>query len=38
MRPGGTFHVKTEHLKDGVWAPGRETTYREDAAATVVFK
>jgi hypothetical protein len=38
MRPDGTFHVKTEHLKDGVWSPGRETTYREDAAANVVFK
>ena len=38
MRPDGTFRVKTEHLKDGVWTAGRETTYREDATATVVFK
>lgn len=34
----GTFAVKTEYLKDGQWQPGREATYREDAAAKVVFK
>jgi hypothetical protein len=38
MRADGTFTVKTEHLKDGQWTKGRETTYREDAAAKVVFK
>lgn len=38
MLPDGTFQVKTEHLKDGSWSPGRETTYREDPSATVVFK
>ena len=38
MRPDATFHVKTEHLKDGEWAAGREVTYREDPSASVVFK
>jgi hypothetical protein len=38
MRADGTFTVKTEHLKDGQWTTGRETTYREDATAKVVFK
>jgi hypothetical protein len=38
MLPDGTFLVKTEHLKNGEWSPGRETTYREDASANVVFK
>ena len=34
----GTFRMKTEYLKDGKWQPGRDTTYREDASATVIFK
>lgn len=34
----GAFVVRTEHLKDGKWEPGRETTYREDATAKVVFR
>jgi hypothetical protein len=38
MLPDGTFQVKTEHLKDGQWGPGREVIYHEDAAAKVVFK
>jgi hypothetical protein len=38
LRPDGTFIVKTEHLKGGEWTPGRETTYREDPAAKVVFQ
>jgi len=38
MRKDGTFHVKTEHLKDGVWTPGHESTYHDDPAASVVFK
>jgi hypothetical protein len=38
MRPDGTFLVKTEHLKEGEWTPGRETTYKEDPSANVVFK
>jgi hypothetical protein len=38
MRPDGTWHIKTEQLKDGAWQSGRETTYREDATASVVFK
>jgi hypothetical protein len=38
LAPDGSFHVKTEYMKDGKWEPGRETTYREDANAEVVFK
>jgi hypothetical protein len=38
LRPDGTLHVKTEHLKTGNWEFGHEATYREDAAANVVFK
>lgn len=38
IRPDGTLLVKTEYLKDGQWQPGRETTYREDSAAKVIFK
>ena len=38
MTPDGRLHVKTEHLKDGAWAPGHEVTYREEPAAVVVFK
>lgn len=38
MSSDGTFQVKTEYLKNGTWGPGREMTYREDPAATVVFK
>ena len=38
MHRDGTYQVKVEHRKDGVWAPGREATYREDATAKEVFK
>ena len=38
MRADGTFQVKTEHLKNGEWAVGREVTYRQDSSASVVFK
>ena len=38
MKPDGSFHVKTEHLKNGEWSPGHEATYREDSSAKVVFK
>lgn len=38
MRPDGTFIVKTEHRKGDEWTSGRETAYREDASAKVVFK
>jgi hypothetical protein len=38
MRPDGTFHIKTEHLKDGQWVPGRDVTYKEDPAEQVVFQ
>ena len=32
------FQMKTEYMKDGKWELARETTYRQDGAATVVFK
>jgi hypothetical protein len=38
MHPDGTFYTKTEYLKEGKWTPGREAVYREDAAASVIFK
>ena len=38
VRADGTYWIKTEYLKDGEWSLGRETVYREDAAAKVVFK
>ncbi len=38
LLPGGAFHVKTEHLKDGEWQAGREVTYNKDPSAKVVFK
>jgi len=38
LLPDGGFHVKAEYRKNGDWAPGHEVTYREDAAAAVVFK
>ena len=34
----GAFVVKSEQRKGDEWVPGRETTYREDASAKVVFK
>jgi hypothetical protein len=34
----GTFHVKTEYLKNGEWVPGHEANYQEDPTAIVVFK
>ncbi|HVY69485.1 MAG TPA: hypothetical protein VHH73_06120 [Verrucomicrobiae bacterium] len=38
LLPGGGFHVKSEYLKNGQWAPGHEVTYTEDPAAKVVFR
>ena len=38
LQPDGSFHVKTEHLKNGEWSAGHEVSYREDPAAKVVFK
>lgn len=38
MQKDGSFVVKTEHLKGGNWTPGRQTTYRNDPSAKVVFK
>ncbi len=36
--PDGTVRVKAEHKRGGTWEPGRETIYREDSAARVVFR
>jgi len=30
--------VKTEHEKNGEWVPSRDTTYKEDSSAKVVFR
>jgi hypothetical protein len=38
INPDGSFHVKSEHLKNGQWVPGHEATYREDASAKVLFR
>ena len=38
LRSDGTYFIKTEHLKNGQWETGRETTYKEDATSKVVFK
>jgi hypothetical protein len=38
LLPGGTFRVKTEHLKDGKWELAREVVYTEDSTAKVVFR
>jgi hypothetical protein len=38
IRSDGTFHVKTEYLKNGQWVPGHEATYHSDPTAQVVFK
>jgi hypothetical protein len=38
MRPDGAYLQKSEHFKDGKWTPGRETLYRPDPAARVVFR
>jgi hypothetical protein len=34
----GTFHVRTEHLRNGAWEPGHEVVYKEDSSAKVIFK
>lgn len=36
--PDGRLHVKTQHLKDGVWINGRDMYYVQDARAVVRFK
>lgn len=36
--PDGRMHVKAEYLQKGVWTPGHEFYYVEDATAKVVFK
>lgn len=38
MQSDGSFHVKTEHRKDGKWSPGHEVTYKEAPSAQVRFK
>jgi hypothetical protein len=38
MQPDGTYLQKSEYLKDGKWAPGREALYRPDPAGRVIFR
>lgn len=38
IRPDGTFHIKTEHLKDGQWMPGRDVVNKEDPSSKVEFQ
>ncbi|MBI3416634.1 MAG: hypothetical protein HY043_15180 [Verrucomicrobia bacterium] len=38
LRNDGSFHNKSEYLKEGKWVPGHEATYRVDAKAEVIFK
>jgi hypothetical protein len=38
LKEDGKLYVKTEHLVNGEWKPGRETVYEEDPSAKVVFK
>ena len=38
LRSDGSFHNKSEYLKEGQWVPGHEVTYREDPKAEVIFK
>lgn len=38
LREDGSFHVKTEHLKDGTWSTGHEVTYRPAPQAKVQFR
>jgi hypothetical protein len=38
LNPDGTFHVKTEHVKDGKSSPGHEVTYKQAQDAKVRFK
>jgi hypothetical protein len=33
-----SFHVKSEYLKNGEWAPGHEVTYKDAPSAVVKFK
>lgn len=38
LKPDGSYHIKSEHFRNGAWEPGRETTYKRDASATVKFR
>lgn len=38
VRADGSLLIKSEYFKSGEWTPGRETVYREDPKAEVVFK
>lgn len=38
LKPDGAYHIKSERLKNGVWEPGRETTYKKDPSAAVKFR
>jgi hypothetical protein len=38
FKDDGTFHVKSEHLRNGQWEPGHEVVYREEPNARVLFR
>jgi hypothetical protein len=38
ITPEGALHVTTEYFKAGEWVPGREVTYQEHSASTVLFR
>jgi hypothetical protein len=38
IQSDGSFHVKSEHLKNGQWSPGHEVIYHEAPDAKVIFK
>jgi hypothetical protein len=38
VKADGAYHIKSEHLKNGAWEPGRDTTYKRDDSATVKFR
>jgi hypothetical protein len=38
LKPDGTLHVKSEHLKNGEWEPGHEVIYKDDPEAKVIFR
>lgn len=38
LRPDGTYHGKSQYLKNGEWVDGHEVIYEEAPEAEVVFK
>lgn len=38
LRADGTFHSKSQYLKEGTWTDGHEVLYKEAPHALVVFK